>query len=181
MERLAEAVLQYRAVRVSSTAPNARVAQSVERVITRLVKPLAANFFWSVKTRGCRFDSCPWLNVNDCLNHSKATRQKGRNGDSSERRASIYGSGEAVTQQPYKCEKWIFANSYFTIQAANRRFDSYLPFHGYRVDFSVQTAPYKVGSNGMRRTQQFVSKVFSLISGFLLRLAPPLRHRQHRM
>lgn len=147
MERLAEVVLQYRAVRVSFTAPNARVAQLVERVIMRLVKPLTANFY----------------------------------GDSSERRASIYGSGEAVTQQPYKCEKWIFANSYFTIQAANRRFDSYLPFHGYRVDFSVQTAPYKVGSNGMRRTQQFVSKVFGLISGFLLRLAPPLRHKQHRM
>nr|DAJ17574.1 MAG TPA: hypothetical protein [Siphoviridae sp. cta6m1] len=33
----------------------------------------------------------------------------------------------------------------------------------------------------MRRTQQFVSKVFGLISGFLLRLAPPLRHKQHRM
>lgn len=32
--------------------------------------------------------------MNDCLNHSKPTRQKGRNGDSSERRASIYGSGE---------------------------------------------------------------------------------------
>lgn len=49
MERLAEVVLQYRAVRVSFTAPNARVAQPVERVITRLVKPLTANFFWSVK------------------------------------------------------------------------------------------------------------------------------------
>lgn len=49
MERLAEVVLQYRAVRVSFTAPNARVAQMVERVIMRLVKPLTANFFWSVK------------------------------------------------------------------------------------------------------------------------------------
>lgn len=49
MERLAEVVLQYRAVRVSFTAPNARVAQLVERVITRLVKPLTAIFFWSVK------------------------------------------------------------------------------------------------------------------------------------
>lgn len=34
---------------LTARAYNARVAQLVERVIMRLVKPLTANFFWSVK------------------------------------------------------------------------------------------------------------------------------------